>query len=156
MGLRDDLLNEPVSSLSINPGIRFPPTAPVRAAVAAMREQGEGCVIVVDGQGFPEGKVTEHQLASLVTTKPAFLDEPISRHMTDAWAKMRLTEPIANLIHKLQDYRLHYVVVVDEQGKAAGVIGQRALMAYIGEYFPLQVKANDMEAKVGIETREGA
>jgi predicted transcriptional regulator len=156
MGLRDDLLNEPVSSLAISPGVRFPPTAPVRAAVAALREKREGCVIIVDDHGFPEGKFTEHQIAQLIVTRPGFMDEPISRHMRDAWAKIALTEPIANLIHKLQDYRLRYVIVVDEAGKAAGVIGQRALMHFIGEYFPLQVKANNMEAHVPLETREGA
>lgn len=156
MGLRDDLLNEPVSSLAISAGVRFPPTAPVRAAVAAMRDHGEGCVIVVDDRGQPEGQFTEHQIAELIISRPGFLDEPISRHMGDAWAKIALTEPITNLIHRLQDYRLRYMVVVDGDGKAAGVIGQTALMDFISEYFPLQVKTQAMAANMSIESREGA
>lgn len=156
MGLRDDLLNEPISSLVISPGVRFPLTAPVRAAVASMRERREGCVIIIDSHGYPEGKFTEHQIAGLVATRPGFMDEPISRHMRDAWAKVRHSEPIANLIHKLQDYRLRYVIVVDDEGKTVGVVGQRALMHFIGEYFPHQVRTSEMDAKVAMDTREGA
>lgn len=156
MGLRDDLSKEPVSKLAISPGVRFPPTAPVRAAVEALREKREGCVIVVNDHGRPEGKFTEHQLAGLIATRPGFLDEPISRHMRDAWAQVRLDEPIASLIHKLQDYRLRYIIVVDEEGKAQGVIGQRALMHFISEYFPHHVKTSRMSAKVSMDAREGA
>jgi len=156
MGLRDDLLNEPVSSLPFREPIRLPLTAPVRAAVAAMREGGEGCVVVTNDHGTPEGNFTEHQIAGLVARGGAFLDEPISRHIRDAWAKVRHSEPITNLIHKLQDYGLRYVTVVDDAGKAIGVLGQKALMDFISEYFPLQVKTQDMEAKVSLEKREGA
>jgi len=156
MGLRDDLSNEPIGRLAICAGVRFPATAPVRAAVAALREEKQGCVIVVDSHGRPEGKFTEHQLAGLLSKGTAFLDEPISRHMRDAWAQVRLDEPITSMIHKLQDYHLRYVLVVDEQGKALGVTGQRALMEYISDNFPLQVRTSEMDAKVSIDTREGA
>ncbi len=156
MGLRDDLSNEPISRLTISPGVRFPATAPVRAAVAALREEKQGCAIVIDSQGRPEGKFTEHQLAGLLARGVGFLDEPISRHMKDAWAQVRLSEPITSLIHKLQDYRLRYVIVVDEEGRAAGVIGQRSLMEYIGDNFPQQVRTSEMDAKVSMDAREGA
>ena len=91
-----------------------------------------------------------------VRTEPFPSWPVVEKNDRDAWAKVRHNEPIANLIHKLQDYRLRFVTVVDDDGKAIGVLGQQAVMEYISEYFPLQVKTQDMEAKVSLEQREGA
>lgn len=156
MGLRDTMLHEPVSRLDIAPGILAPPDLPVREAMRLMRERDEGCVVVIDEQGQPQGKFTEHQLADLLANRPNSLDDEVRQHMRRAWAVMSQNDPIVTLIHKLQDYRLRWVIVVDDDGKAIGVIGQHALMAYLAERFPRAVKVQPMETNVAIEAREGA
>ena len=156
MGLRENLLHEPVSRLDVAPGILAPPDLPVRDAVRLMRERDEGCVVVVDEQGRPQGKFTEHQLADLLANRPGAMEDAVSRHMRRAWAVMNQNDPIVTLIHKLQDYRLRWVIVVDDQGKALGVIGQHALMAHLAERFPRAVKVQPMDDNMAIQAREGA
>ena len=156
MGLREEFLHEPVSELNIMPGVVLPGSATVRQAIEQMRANNQGCVIVVDEQGMPEGKFTEHQLAGLITDQPRFMDTTIGQHVRDAWAKMNRAEPIAILVHRLQTYGIRHVIVVDEEGKPLGVVGQRAVMEYIADYFPRAVKVQEMDAKVAIEDREGA
>lgn len=156
MGLRQNMLDEPISTLAVSPGVMVMPWTTVGETVRQMRQRGEGCAVVVDERGRPEGKFTEHQLAHLLIHKPGFLNQPVSNFLREFWARMRAGDSIAMLIHKLQDYRLRYVVVVDDDGKAIGVLGQRALMGYIAERFPREVKAQNMEARVAMEAREGA
>ena len=156
MGLRDNMLHEPVSRLDIAPGILAPPDLPVREAVRLMREGDQGCVVVVNEEGRPQGKFTEHQLADLIANRPCFMDDAVGQHMRRSWAVMSHNDPIVTLIHKLQDYRLRWVIVVDDEGKARGVLGQQALMQYLAEQFPRAVKNQPMETNAAIEAREGA
>lgn len=156
MGLRQNILEEPISSLRISPGVMVKPWTTVGETIRQMRERYEGCAVVIDEHGRPEGKFTEHQIAELLVSDPGFLSKPVSGFLRQFWARMRAGDSIAMLIHKLQDYRLRYVIVVDDEGKAIGVIGQKPLMEYIAEYFPRQVKVQNMEANVAMQAREGA
>ncbi|MEX2212879.1 MAG: CBS domain-containing protein [Phycisphaeraceae bacterium] len=157
MGLREEFLHEPVSELKIMPGVVLPTTATVRQAIDQMRKAQQGCVIVVNDKGIPEGKFTEHQLAGLICDdRPSFMEKKIGHFVRDAWARMSHRDPIATLIHRLLTYGLRHVIVVDDEGKPLGVVGQRAIMEYIADYFPRAVKVQETDAKVAIENREGA
>ena len=156
MGLTQDILREPVASVPISPGVMLDGSVRVRDAIAAMRNHQQGCVVVVDSHGRPEGKFTEHQIARLMTQRPGFLNEPVRSFIREAWSQMRQSESIANLIHKLQTYRQRHVIVVDDDGRAIGVVGQKGLMEYLTEQFPRLVKVQQMETKVAMEAREGA
>lgn len=156
MGLKQEILNQAVSVLPISPGVVLAADVPVRDAVEAMREAKQGCVVVVDDKGRPEGKFTEHQMAKLLIEEPDFLDKPVGKYIREYWAQIRQTEPIATLIHKLQTYRQRHVIVVDDEGKVLGVVGQKGLMVYLADQFPRLVKVQTMGSKVAMSDREGA
>ena len=156
MGLTQDLLSEPVSKLPVVSALTVSGSTLVSVVIAKMRDVRIGCAIVVDDHGRPDGKFTEHQLAKLLVDQPDFLNQPVGNFIRDYWAQIRHDEPIANLIHKLQTYCQRHVVVVDDDGKATGVVGQRGLMIYLSEKFPRLGKVQSMDSRVAIETREGA
>jgi len=156
MGLKQEILSQAVSTLPISPGVVLRADVPVRDAVVAMRQAKQGCVVVVDEKGRPEGKFTEHQMARLLIEEPDFLDKPVGKYIREYWAQIRRTEPIATLIHKLQTYRQRHVIVVDEDGKVLGVVGQKGLMVYLSEQFPRLVKVQSMDTKVAMNDKEGA
>ena len=156
MGLQQTLLSEPISSLPLAPGVMVPGETLVREAVAKMRETRQGCVVVVDDQGKPRGKFTEHHIPKLLANEPGFMNNPVSNYMRDSWACLRRGDPIATVIHKLQTYRQRFVVIVDDDGRAVGVTEQKGIMVYLSEQYAHLVKVQQMAGKLAIETREGA
>ena len=156
MGLRQDILSEPVSRLVLREIIALKPTDTVRHAVATMREKKLGCVVVADADGRPMGKLTERLLIKLLLAGPGKLEEPVSAHMAAVWGTVNLTDPIAKAIRVMQDKSLRFLIVLDGDGKAVGITGQRGLMEYIVERFPRAVKGQTMDSKLYMDQREGA
>lgn len=156
MGLQKDMLTRQVRELPIQPGILVSPDTTVGEAIRRMVVNGQGSVIVVDKHGKPEGRFSEHQIANLIVNHPGYKDEAVSQHIREYWGCVSLADPIVTVSHKLQTYHQRFVVVVNEEGRAVGVVGQRGLMEYIADHFPYEVKAQSMDAAVAIDNREGA
>lgn len=156
MGLRQDILNEPVSELDLRELITAKPTETVRQAVARMREKKLGCVVIVDEDGRPMGKFTERLLIKLLLTGESKLDEPVSLYMAAVWGTIKLTDPIATAIRVMEEKSLRFLIVLDDQGRAVRLAGQRGLMEYIVEHFPRAVKGQTMDSKLYMDQREGA
>lgn len=156
MGLHNDMLTRQVKELPLQPGVLVAPDTTVGEAIRRMRYHNQGCVIVVDNHGKPEGRFSEHQIANLIVNHPGFRNKPVSDHIREYWGCVSLTDAIVTVAHKLQTYHQRFVVVVDEEGKAVGVVGQRGLMEFIADHFPYEVKAQSMDAAVAIDHREGA
>ena len=155
MGLRNNILNEPVSELDIRVLIDVSGETTVRQAIGMMQDKSIGCVVIVDIEGRPQGTFTERLLVKTLLCGDDQLDQPVSNFLGRRWAKVCTTDKIAQLIQVMQTHALRFVVVVDDDGKAVGITGQRGLMEYIAEHYPRQVKAQEMEANIHIEEREG-
>ncbi len=156
MGLRQDILREPVSELVLRELIALKPGDTVRRAVAKMREKKLGCVVVVDADGRPLGKFTERLLIKLLLAGPQRLEEPVASHMAAVWGTIKLTDPIAKAIRVMQDKSLRFLIVLESDGRAVGLTGQRGLMEYIADHFPRAVKGQTMDSKLYMDQREGA
>ncbi len=156
MGLRNDITNAPVSDLPLREVMSVPPTATCRQAVATMRDKRLGYVLILDDAGRISGMFTERHLIKLLLADPKQLDDPIDKHMSRSDKSVRQDAPIATVIEKLQSLEWRFVCVVDEQGKAVGVTGQRGAMEYLADHFPRQVKVQKMKSKLFMDQREGA
>ncbi len=156
MGLRENILSDPISTLELRELLAIEPDQTVRSAVELMREKKLGCVVVIDQNGRPLGKFTEHHLLKLLVSNPKGLDCLIKDEMTAVWAQVNLTDPISKALDAMQEKGLRFVVVIDEQGKAVGLTGQKGMMEYIADHFPRQVKVQMMESKLYMDQREGA
>jgi predicted transcriptional regulator len=156
MGLREDILNRPCSSLPRGKLLTVPLSMSVRDVVRRMVDEDMGCAFVVDGDHKPQGKFTERELIKLLSDGKPFWDDPIEKYTAQYWACIRHDEAIAMVIHKMRHHGLHHVCVVDDAGRAVAHIGQRGVMEFLAEHFPRAVKSQLMETKLHMDQREGA
>jgi len=156
MGLREDILKKTVADLELREIIKVRPHDTVSSVVSIMQQKRLGCVVVVDDDDRPLGKFTEKQLTSLVLKNQSAMDEQVGEHMTSAWSTVEKTDPISKVLDAMQSKGLRFVIVVDSDGRAVGLTGQKGMMEYIADHFPRQVKVQMMESKLYMDEREGA
>ena len=156
MGLRQELLDKPVSELELREALILQRTDKVSDAVKLMKEKKLGCVCVVDGDGRCTGTFTERHLINmlLVEGEKAF-DEMLGENLSEAWSGVKLSDPIARVIDEMETFKLRFVVVVDDDGKPVSLTGQKGVAEYIVDHFPRQVKVQMMESKLYMDQREG-
>jgi predicted transcriptional regulator len=155
MGLREDILKRPVGELPLRQLVAVGRETTVRQAMARMREAKLGCAVVVDEAGKPLGKFTERVLMRLLVEGHS-LDGKAASHMFGADDCVRADQPIQDMIRMMQTRHLRYIVVVDRQGKATDLTGQKGLMEFIADHFPRAVKVSPPAEKLHIDQREGA
>lgn len=156
MGLRENIVSEPVSSLPIREVLLVKRKTPVRETIRLMRERRLGCAIVVDSRNKPVGQVTERMVMRLLVERPAGLDETAEKIMESPVKLVPQDAPIGSMIRIMQKDAARYLCVVDEKGRAIGLTGQKGLMEYIAEYFPRQVKVQRLKSFMAWPEREGA
>lgn len=157
MGLREDILSHPVSELDLRELLTLSPDDTVQAAVRLMRLKRLGCIMIVDKQGKPLGKFTEHRLMVLLVEDSQALIRPLKDVMVKEWAEVKLTDPIFKVLDAMQNKGMRFITVVDDEGRAINLTGQRGMMEYIADHFPRQVKVHMIDdAKLYMDQREGA
>ncbi len=156
MGLRQDILDQPVTELALRPPISVQQTATVAEAIAIMRQHELGCVMVLDEAGKPTGMFNEKLLIRMLAEDKDYLDHPVSEFMTTSFQTVRDSDRIADLLRTMQTHKLRWVCVVDESGKAAAITGLRGLVQYVADHVPRCVKVEPIRRKLSMEQREGA
>jgi predicted transcriptional regulator len=156
MGLRQNILKEPISRLGLREVISVRKRSPVREAVASMRKSHLGCAIVVDAGGKPVGKFTEHLLLKLLMSDPTGLDEPIEKFMYHSADTIREDQPIHDMMKFMQEKSLRYICVTNKKGQAVGLAGHKSLVEFIVDHFPRLVKVQRMGPMVSMAKAEGA
>lgn len=156
MGLRQNLLTEPVSELNLRQVITVSPETTIRQAAEKMRENKLGCVIVCCDDGKPQGLFTERQIIRLLLTGAQILDEKVKDHLATPESPTDQAAPIGDMTKQMQERSLRFIIVTDKDGKAAGISGQKSFMEYIAEHFPRQIKVQRMQSKIYMDEREGA
>ncbi len=156
MGLRQNMLDEPVSTLAWRKLVTFSPEEPVRTVCERMREQRVGAAVTLDDAGRPIGLFTEKLLIRLLQRDPDQMDRPIGPHATDYVVCIREDDSIARLVATMQKRDLRFICVCDGDGKALALTGLRGVMEHVVSYFPRSVLVEPMESNLSIEQREGA
>jgi CBS domain-containing protein len=156
MGLYENIRHEPVSRLALREPVVVPPDATVRDAVSTMRQRKLGCAIVVDDQHKPVGLFAESKLTRLLSETPAAIYDPIMDHLDKKWPTVSLSDPISCVLAALEFANIRFLIVVDDQGRLAGLTGQKGLMEYVAEHFPRQVIVQRIGGKPYPAHREGA
>ncbi len=156
MGLRENLGLETVRRLELRRLITATPDMLVRDAIQLMRKHDIGCVVVVDEEGKPDGIFTESLLRHLILSGSSFLDEPLKGHMADRCPWVKMTDPIQTVLEAMQINNIRFICVVDEEGKACALTGQKGLMEYIAEHYPRVVMVQRITPIKPVHKREGA
>ncbi|MFD2233797.1 EAL domain-containing protein [Phaeospirillum tilakii] len=112
-----------------------PPEIPVREAARRMAQARRGAILV-GAPGRPVGIWTEHDALTLDLADPAALDQPIERVMSAPLKTIphHATVGEAGVLFRLE--RVRHLVVVDDSGRAIGLIGQSEVVLRHGvEHF---------------------
>jgi len=147
-----ETLTTPLSSLLRRTPVTCPPNMPVRAALALMRQEQVGSILVADEAGRPAGVFTLNDLRDRVAVDECDLDRPMSSVMTrnpfclggDATAMEAALAMARRLIH--------HVVVTTVEGRILGVVSEKDLFALqrlgVGNIAAGLAEAQDLETLV--------
>lgn len=156
MGLKENMRSDPVSRLNLREPVVASENALVREGIQRMRERGLGCVIVIDDQRCPLGILNEGMLRQMLSVNPAVVEAPIRDYMNASARWVRLTDPVVQVLRAMQNENTRFVGVVDDDGRLAGLTGQKGLMEYVAEHFPEQVSVQRISQSTHYAQREGA
>ena len=155
MGLQESLRTEKVEKLALREAIMVSPTVTVREAVERMVAARLGCVMVADAEERPLGTFTEEDLIQLLVNGSKGLDDRVDAHLSEKWASVRLSDPIAKVLLAMRLKNLRFVCVTNEESRVVALTGQKGLMEYVADHFPRQVMVQRVGLKLSTEQREG-
>ena len=124
--------NDSVERLGPSEVISVLSTATVAEALAILREQHIGCVLVTDPAGKLTGIFTERDALARVAAEeldPAGI--AVSDVMTPDPETVKRDHPLAHAIHLMVVSDLRYLPLIDDDEAPIGVISSRDLIDYV-------------------------
>ncbi len=153
------LLREPTRVLQRRKPIVLAPHSSVTDAIRSMQGESRGCVLVTR-DGTPAtalvGIFTERDVLYRIVDRgrnPVTL--PISEVMTPDVESLRVSDPIASVLHMMSVGGFRHIPVINEDDHPAFVVSVRDVVHFLVEAFPREV-ANWSGAGAGFHSREGA
>jgi len=129
----------PVDELiRFRPGVNLTTTTEAQLVSEALRSgEGDhagsvrhaGAVLILDAQGRVTGLFTDGDLRRLVLDNPAALNSPIGDVMTRDPMTIQATATVGEARTMIAEHRIDEIPVVDEQGRAVGIIDVQDLLA---------------------------
>ncbi len=156
MSLRDSLLHDAVEALRVLEPTKTGPDQPVGDAIALMKAQGVGCVVVTE-HGKPVGVFTERDVLTNVLAKSIDLSTPMVDVMTSPPQLIRDECSVAEVIRTMHRGGFRHMPVVDASGGyLRGVVSVKRIVEYLVEHFPSAVFNLPPEPVQKQSAREGA
>jgi CBS domain-containing protein len=155
MDLPRNLKIESISRLQPTPPRQVRPTQTVAEAVALMRQEEVGCLLVVSGTRVV-GIFTERDLMRRVLAARAPLDRPIADFMTPDPVCVHPKDPIGLAVRRMEEGGHRHLPVVDEAGRPVGVLSVKRIVHYLAEHFPGTVYNQPPDPGAINQEREGA
>ncbi len=155
MDLAKNLKIDSVSRLQSKPPLRVAPEQPVAEAVALMREHNIGCVLVCRDEQLL-GLFTERDLLRRVLAAGKPLTAPVGDCMTPDPVTVHPKEPIGAAIRRMEEGGYRHLPVVDEAGRAVGVLSVKRIVHYLVEHYSPTVYNQPPDPSSVPHTAEGA
>tara|TARA_R110002049_G_scaffold4601_5_gene32618 strand:- start:859491 stop:859961 length:471 start_codon:yes stop_codon:yes gene_type:complete len=156
MSFREQLENEPTSSLPIREAVVVRSGTVVRAAIADMRTQRLGCAVIVDHSQVPLGIFTEQSVIALLVDEASLDERSIQDFADKNFVSVSTRDPISHVWDAIQTNGARFVCVTDEDGKLVGITGQRGVAEYLADCFAKQVTVQRLGSTPWMQEREGA
>jgi CBS domain-containing protein len=103
---------------------------PVREVIAQMVEHSTGCVLV-EAEGEVTGVFSDRDVLNDVSRDLSLLDSPVSDHMTANPETITKDDSIAYAMHTMDVGGYRHLPVIDDEGKAAGILSTRDIMRFL-------------------------
>jgi CBS domain-containing protein len=155
MDLARNLKIESVSRLHPTPPRQVRPAQSVADAVALMRHEEVGCVLVCEDERVV-GIFTERDLMRRVLAAGLPLSMPVTECMTPNPVVVHPKEPIGAAVRRMEEGGYRHLPVVDEAGRPVGVLSVKRIVRYLVEHFPGTVYNLNPDPAAVQQEREGA
>ncbi|GAC1603229.1 MAG: hypothetical protein NVS4B10_15700 [Myxococcales bacterium] len=139
-GIEQAVLHDSIQSLHLGPAICVARQATLQQAIETLQREHIGCVLVVDEGGKLSGIFTERDLLSRVAGRR--LDwgrERVGDYMTRDPESLRPDDRIAWALNLMSMGGYRHVPLTDAQGRPAGVVSIKDIVALIVDLFPAAV-----------------
>ena len=156
MKFRKELEKERVRSLTLRNAILVEPYTVVRAAVALMRTQSLGCVIIVKPGRIPTGMFSERSVLDVLVRDVDLDKHPVCEFADPKFFCVSEDDPIAKVWDAIQHQGARFICVTDREGKVIGITGQRGLAEHVADCFAKQITVQRLGATPWMCHREGA
>jgi CBS domain-containing protein len=155
MELARTLKIESVWRLQPTPPLQIRSTQTVAEAVALMRQEGVGCLLVYQ-ENRMVGIFTERDLVRRVLAVGNPLTAPVSECMTTDPVVVHRKEPISGAVRRMEEGGYRHLPVVDEGGRVVGLLSVKRIVHYLAEHFPATIYNLPPDPRVVQQDREGA
>lgn len=155
MELARNLKQDPVSRLRPTPAVVVAPDCAIADAVAQMRRQRVGCLVVSENR-LLVGVFTERDLLTRVLVPGRPMSDPIREVMTPNPVTVRLRDPIRQAVQTMQKGGYRHLPVLDDAGRPAGILSVKRIVHYLVEHFPATIYNLPPEVNGFPRHREGA
>jgi len=155
MDLPRNLKIDSVSRLHPTPPRQVQASQTVVEAVALMRQEEVGCLLVCQGQRVV-GIFTERDLMRRVLAAGKPLTTLVRECMTPDPVAVHPKDSISSAIRRMEEGGYRHLPVVDERGRPVGVLSVKRIVHYLVEHFPSTVYNLPPDPGTVPQEREGA
>jgi CBS domain-containing protein len=120
-----------VASIMIKKLVAVGPKDPLSKAAQLMREEEVGCVLVLDERRKPLGILTDRDLVVRGVATGRSLSTPVEEVMSRNPFTTKPTEPVMLAARRMADLLVRRLPVVDEEGRAVGLISVDDLLTIL-------------------------
>jgi CBS domain-containing protein len=135
MDLVKNLKIDSVSRLHPSPPWHVGPDQTVAEAVALMRRERTGCLLVCTGERLV-GIFTERDLLRRVLAAGKPLTVAVAECMTNGPVVVHPKDPIGAAARRMEEGGYRHLPVVDDAGRPVGVLSVKRIVHYLVEHFP--------------------
>lgn len=155
MDLARNLRIDSVARLNPTQPLAMEPSATVAQALALMRKEKVGCLLVCEAEKLV-GIFTERDLLRRVLAENRSLETPLAEVMTRNPVTMQSRQTINTAVQLMEEGGYRHLPVVNEAGKAVGILSVKRIVHYLVEHFPGTVYNLPPDPTNGPQEREGA
>lgn len=138
-----EMYEHSVEGLLKSEPILLKPVDSLEMAVDAMRETGRGCVLVIGGEQRLFGVFTERDaVIKLSGDDPSWRSWRLGDCMTPGPQTITKTTTIGEAIHKMNEGRFRHLPVLDEEGRAVGIVSIRDIMGLLVAHIEDEIQAD--------------
>lgn len=133
--IRGAIFTTPMSQIMLRDPFVVDVAASVADAIKAMNDNHTGCVLV-ERDGKLAGVFTERDVLTKIAGQPERMTAKVESQMTVNPETIESTEVIAFALNKMSVGGYRHIPIVDNGGKAVGIVSVRDLVNFLVELFP--------------------